>query len=121
MSTRCHIASVPDNLFIYCHFDGYLEGVGQILKKYYNTPNKISELLALGDISFLEPSTECPKNHSYDHPVDGYTVAYYRDQGAPWQEVKPRELSKMDKQEYNYKWDGNKWQYCRRNAEWSDL
>lgn len=56
MSTRCRIGyRLPDERIksIYCHHDGYPEGVGKLLKEYYNDPVKIEELLNLGDISSL--------------------------------------------------------------------
>lgn len=56
MSTRSRIAIEEDDgsiRSIYCHFDGYPEGVGAILKKHYTDPQKIEELLELGDLSIL--------------------------------------------------------------------
>lgn len=56
MSTRCRIGmKLPDGRIksIYCHWDGYKEGVGKTLQKYYKDPKKIEELLDLGDISSL--------------------------------------------------------------------
>jgi len=38
---------------VYCHWDGYPEGVGEILRKHYNSREKIEALLELGDISAL--------------------------------------------------------------------
>ena len=56
MSTRCRIGlkRADDSIrSIYCHFDGYPEGVGKILKEHYDTLSKVKELLKLGDISTL--------------------------------------------------------------------
>lgn len=56
MSTRSRIAIEEDDgsiRSIYCHFDGYPEGVGAILKKHYTDPQKIEKLLELGDLSAL--------------------------------------------------------------------
>ena len=56
MSTRSRIGMLmPDGKVksIYCHWDGYPEGVGRKLQKYYTTPEKVEELLSLGDISSL--------------------------------------------------------------------
>jgi hypothetical protein len=66
---------------IYCHFDGYLQGVGNTLKNFYNTSEKVAALIDLGDISYLSESIECPKGHSFNTPIDGYTVSYHRDRG----------------------------------------
>jgi len=38
---------------IYCHFDGYPEGVGQTLLDHWSTEERINELIALGDLSVL--------------------------------------------------------------------
>lgn len=45
---------------VYCHFDGYLEGVGITLLNFYDTEEKIYELLEKGDMSSLgETITTC--------------------------------------------------------------
>jgi len=59
MSTRCRIAiKEPNGTYrsIYCHNDGYPEGVGEILETYYTNVNKIEKLMNLGDISSLGSS-----------------------------------------------------------------
>jgi hypothetical protein len=38
---------------VYCHFDGYFEHVGNILQDYYNTEDKIDQLMVRGDMSSL--------------------------------------------------------------------
>lgn len=56
MSTRCRIGmKLSDGRIksIYSHWDGYPDGVGRTLEKYYTDPKKIEELLELGDISSL--------------------------------------------------------------------
>lgn len=56
MATRSRIGmEMPDGKIksIYCHWDGYPEGVGETLEKHYQDPKKIEELLELGDISSL--------------------------------------------------------------------
>jgi hypothetical protein len=71
MSTRSRIAIENQNgsvKSIYCHFDGYLSGVGRTLKEYYTTQAKVEALIELGDISALEMTPES-------------TVAYARDRG----------------------------------------
>lgn len=55
MSTRSLIG-IKDNkgiTSVYCHFDGYLNGVGITLLKHYDTEEKIYELLERGDMSSL--------------------------------------------------------------------
>lgn len=54
---------------IYCHFDGYLSGVGRILLNHYKDREKVTTLIDLGNISSLGKEigekhdfNECPKN-----------------------------------------------------------
>ena len=55
MSTRSSIAiKTADGIkSIYCHWDGYVDHNGRILKEHYQSPAKIAELIALGDLSSL--------------------------------------------------------------------
>lgn len=61
MSTRSRIGiirskpedSPPIVESIYCHFDGYPEGVGQMLLDHWTTKTKINRLIRLGDLSAL--------------------------------------------------------------------
>ena len=66
---------------VYCHYDGYLSEVGLLLYLHYNTEEKIRALISLGSLSSLGESIDCPKEHSYQNPVKGVTVAYHRDRG----------------------------------------
>jgi len=68
MATRSRIAIENENgtvTSIYCHFDGYLRGVGKTLFEHYDR-EKTEKLMELGDISVLGEST-----------LD--TIAYHRD------------------------------------------
>jgi hypothetical protein len=70
MSTRSRIAIENESGIvnsIYCHFDGYISGVGKTLFNHYDK-EKLQKLIELGDISSLGEST-----------ID--TVAYCRDRG----------------------------------------
>ena len=66
---------------IYCHFDGYHEGVGQELIDSYTDREKVEKLIALGDISFLCSEVEPTGPHSFEDPQRGVTVSYHRDRG----------------------------------------
>lgn len=67
MGTRSTIAiQMPDGtiLRIYCQFDGYLKGNGKILQEHYSTPDKLMELIQMGDMSSLGPTlAECEFYH----------------------------------------------------------
>jgi hypothetical protein len=60
MATRSTIAmSVPEGVrAIYCHWDGYPEGVGQTLKDNYSEAIAVSNLLDRGDLSGLGDTPE---------------------------------------------------------------
>ena len=76
---------------IYCHWDGYLEGVGKTLLEHYMDPFKVRELMDLGDISNLgevigeqHPFSPHSIGMSYDEHEEKYgnmTTAYGRDRG----------------------------------------
>lgn len=80
----------PDGIFagIYCHFDGYPEGVGMMLRDHYQDANKVAALIQLGDISSLDMRVDPIGPHSYKEPEDGTTVAYGRDRGEEDTEFK---------------------------------
>jgi len=78
MSTRSRIAIQKEDgevVSIYCHFDGYIEGVGRTLKAHYNDKDKALNLIEGGDISVLKNSTD--------------TTVYYKDRGDKWDTIKP--------------------------------
>lgn len=85
MSTRSAIIEKTATGYrgIYCHYDGYLEGVGQTLLEHYGDPAKVSRLLDLRDISVLGERVEPTGPHSYARKEEGATVAYRRDRGEP--------------------------------------
>lgn len=60
MSTRSLIGKDYGNEIkaIYCHFDGYPQHNGAILKECYSDDGKIDELIRLGDISSLGPKID---------------------------------------------------------------
>lgn len=41
---------------VYCHFDGYLECVGELLHTYWSDPFKLQQLIEHGDMSSLGDS-----------------------------------------------------------------
>ena len=98
---------------IYCHYDGYIEGVGVTLQLAYNTADKVKALMSLGDLSSLGYYTE-PKTstHSFNAPENDVCVAYHRDRGEPFRQS-------HGVNDYNYTFDEKKgvWyvKYNRRN------
>lgn len=116
MSTRCSItAKCEDGKFrsVYCHFDGYPDGAGATLLNSYVDQKKIEAMLALGDMSQLCDSIECPEGHSYSDSVDGHSVFYGRDRGETDVECLVKdsrnECHEKNSQAYDYFWDGENW------------
>ena len=74
---------------IYNHWDGYLEGLGNMLLTHYTSEEKVRELIALVNVSHVDcmvnPTTT---THSFDNPEKDVTVAYGRDRGETDQEAK---------------------------------
>jgi hypothetical protein len=67
MGTRSNIGATQEDgtiKVIYCHWDGYPEGVGAVLTEHYTEPAKVQALLNLGDISSLN-DTEVENVESY--------------------------------------------------------
>ncbi len=49
---------------VYCHWDGYLDNSGKILRDCYTDPFKLQQLMDLGDLSSLGPNIG--EQHSFD-------------------------------------------------------
>ena len=83
MATRSLIAiKNEDNTCtsIYCHYDGYIEGVGRKLKAFWYNERYIRELMALGDISSL--GLIIGDKIDYDSKINNdRCIAYGRDWG----------------------------------------
>lgn len=93
MATRSMVGIINENNTvnaIYCHLNGHLEYMTDMLSHYYETEEKATELVALGGISYLskklDPST---RYHSFYDPEPDVTVAYVRDRGENWEDNKP--------------------------------
>ena len=73
MATRSTIAVELDDGSveqIYCHFDGYLSGVGQMLAFEYTDVNDLVGLMTLGDISTLSNTFELTAESAYNDGSD---------------------------------------------------
>lgn len=82
MSTRSRIGILePDGSVtsIYCHWDGYVDHHGPILRDHYKTEAKVRALMALGSISSL--GEEIGEKHNFENPLPGVCTAYGRDRG----------------------------------------
>ena len=99
---------------IYSHWDGYPDHHYPILFNHYNTTEKVEALLALGDVSVLDESLECPEGHTFDSRVKGYSAFYMRDRGEEGCEAIFNEGGNAQNlgrgyEAYLYVWNGEKW------------
>ena len=62
---------------IYCHWDGYLENNGQILRDNYTDPFKVRELIDLGDFSSLRDTVAETKEGAYSQRGEDCSARRY--------------------------------------------
>lgn len=87
MSTRSVIAATLKDgtvAAVYCHSDGYLDGVGKTLHEHWQDTREIAKLIGLGNLSCLGETVG--KRHSFEKKYNSktgeiYTTAYARDRG----------------------------------------
>lgn len=124
---------------IYCHWDGYLKGVGQTLLNDYSDRSKLESLIVLGNISELkqeigeEHDFRCPFKYGskeyaeWEAKYGNMCVVYGRDRGDERQQAKEFD-SFLDfvcngmKQEFNYilRSDGQ-WDVSTYNSKFNKL
>jgi len=131
MATRSAIGFVEHDgsvHAIYCHWDGYLEGVGDTLLKHYNDTYKVLDLLELGDISSLREELgvkhpfSCHMTNlspqAYEDAYGKMTTAYGRDRGenCPAKDFPDAKAfrSHYSDCDFFYLYDGNEWTYAER-------
>jgi hypothetical protein len=111
---------------IYCHWDGYLEGVGATLLKHYDSA-KANHIVALGDMSSLQ--AEIGEKHKFS-PFDQQELSneefekqfgdmctfYGRDRGEKGVEFKVAQtFDEFLEQCYN---SGAEYYYIMRDGTW---
>lgn len=86
MATRSLIGKQTQNGLvrnIYCHWDGYPEHNGYLLMRFYNTPEKVDQLLDLGNLSSLgQEIGEKQDFNDHDNHNRNWCLAYGRDRGG---------------------------------------
>ena len=77
MATRSTIAlEFSDGTIgqVYCHFDGYISNNGQLLQNHWLDPEKVSELIKLGNMSCL--GKVVGNKHEFNNPYSWGTFEY---------------------------------------------
>lgn len=102
MATRSFIAVLRDNGYnaIYCHWDGYLDGVGKNLLNNFNTLEEVNQLIAGGDASSIDENGEV---NYYQTPDSSYCFCSNYDDLI--------ETAKNCGTEYLYVFAENQWYY----------
>ena len=110
-TTTSNISVKSGNVYktVYCHCDGYPEGVGEILLNHYNSQEAAEALIKGGDIMLLGKKCDRPKWHSYINPIPDYTVYYGRDRGDKDTGYTLSEQKPELKEYYLYVFEDGKW------------
>lgn len=106
MATRSSIAKMHEDgkiQVIYCHWDGYLDNNGKLLKNHYNSQEIVDKLLENGDLSSLSNSIETCSFYIRDRNEDRRNCLA--------KTVDFQEYQEKHCQEYNYLWRDSKWFY----------
>lgn len=122
MATRSLIGKILSGggiLSIYCHWDGYPENNGEILKNHYQDPEKVDKLISLGDLSSLAPEIG-DEPHDFNSPPDVVCNFYGRDRqetgvNPQLSHTLTQFMKRADKctAEYVYIFNDGKWSYSR--------
>lgn len=105
---------------IYCHNDGYPECNGVILYNHYNNPERVKELISLGDMSslheFINPDIRLDE-HTFDNRQPDTCVFYGRDRGETNVDFNTLDslqdaLKQSCCQEYAYVYENDEWRIC---------
>ena len=118
MATRSTIAMLLEDgetiRSVYCHFDGYPDGVGATLREHYTDPAKIERLLDIGDLSVLD--VEIGEKVDFNGRPEGQCLFYGRDRGETGINARTHAdenewlgYRKGNACEYGYLWNGAWW------------
>ena len=121
MATRSHIGKRNQDgtiTSIYCHWDGYPEHHGPILKDHYSDETKLDKLLALGNLSSLAPEIG-DEPHDFNNAPDGVCNFYGRDRKEEKQEASTlseaafHRMLKDSWAEHVYIFENGQWEHSR--------
>jgi hypothetical protein len=119
MATSSSIAILNDDNTItgvYCHFDGYLNGVGKTLVEHYNTKEKVEKLISYGSISILDENIgDGIDFNDREKRIDNKQCLFYnRDRGEEKNITTTEDYDDfMDemKEDFNYLFIDGRWVY----------
>ena len=116
MSTRSTISTMINGkcVGVYAHWDGYPSHRIPLLLNHYNSQEGAESIVALGSISSLReriaPNED--ENHSFDSPVGDVTIAYHRDRGEDFEQIKGKNKNAYTQmEEFAYHFESGEWWY----------
>jgi hypothetical protein len=81
-------------LQIYCHYDGYLSGVGEELNKYFKNYDDVLMMILAGDCSYIEDGVAC----------------HYTSKGEDWASNRPEQrMYPRRREDYLYVFKNGVW------------
>ena len=121
MGTPCviGIATSPtaNYQYITVHYDGYIEDAGVLLLVFYNTEERVRNLISLGHLSALGPTIgtkfDFDDNSEYYKRARVQCIAYHRDRGNNLLVGTTSSLKKFQHEEFTYIWRDGQWWYYR--------
>ena len=121
MATRSHIGKMlPDNRvsYVYCHHDGYPEGVGRLLLNYYSTESMLNALLDMGNLTSL--GADIGLKNDFKRPNGDFCLFYGRDRGQEGENASNADFEDFvanDNVDYHYLFESGKWRCFKYGAE----
>lgn len=113
MGTRSNIGIEWENgdiFYIYCHWDGYPSNNGEILFNHYTSKEDVTELISLGDISFL--ATDLEGTNDYHT---------WRGEELKLRKTSSREQVYQEEYAYVFSVKENKWYSKGHGYDWTPL
>lgn len=122
MSTQCGIAVKKENYYetIYVHSDGYPDYMWPMLTENYNSKELATQLVSLGDASYIAEHLDTNLPHSFDKPRYDTCCFYHRDRGERWDQVSPICYTKeelFNSFYYSYVWENDCWHFYKDGKE----
>ena len=112
MGTRSRIGiQLKDDsiLSVYCHWDGYPSFNGKVLREFYDTKEKVNQLINGGNISALHTNAGWQRE-----TLPEVGPLYYTSRGESIDDNAPR----LDKDMEEFFTDNEEYSYIFRNGEW---
>ena len=114
MSTNSSISimTIEGGKTIYSHWDGYPQHNGMILKKHYNTSEKVEELISMGNVSILHKNIGTKVSfEGFNSRKQKQCLFYGRDRDERDQEATSFLSTEfpIETQEWNYLFVNGKW------------